>query len=166
MQHRMVRKGGCVKRWHTIPNAQEQTVAAHSWGVACIILELWPDSSMDLVRAALLHDVAEQFTGDIPATAKWANPGLAKEANKAEELFWGKINSLNGTFPALKATEQLKLKIADMMELLWYCIEEERLGNRNFKEVFVRGVKYMQDLMLDDPAVHMLNELIAMEAEL
>ena len=88
MQHQMLRKGGSVKRWHTISNAKEQTVAAHSWGVVVIIMELWPDSRADLIYASLLHDVPEQLIGDVPAPTKWAHTRLAKELSLAEESYW------------------------------------------------------------------------------
>ena len=159
----MLRKGGAVKRWHTISNAKEQTVAAHSWGVAVIIMELWPDSRADLIYASLLHDVPEQLIGDVPAPTKWAHPRLAKELSLAEETFWDIVKV---KFPALTSEEVLKLKIADMMELLWYCIEEERLGNKNFKEVFVRGVEYIKRYDLCEASTQMLDDIIKMEAEL
>lgn len=163
MQHRKLRKGGSVKRWHVTNNVLGQTVAAHSWGVACLVLDLWPDASLDLVRAALLHDVPEQDVGDVPAPAKWANPQLAAAIQRSEDDFW---HTSGITFPSLGRQDALRLKVADMMELLWYCVEEERVGNRNFKEIFVRGVNYLQNMVLDDRALAMLNELIATEAEL
>ena len=159
----MLRKGGSVKRWHTITNAKEQTVAAHSWGVAVIIMDLWPDSRADLFHAALLHDVPEQLIGDVPAPTKWAHPRLAKELDLAEESFWDMVEV---KFPALTTEEQLQLKTADMLELLWYCIEEERLGNKNFKEVFVRGVEYVKRYQLCEASTKMLDEIIRAEAEL
>ena len=159
----MLRKGGSVKRWHTITNAKEQTVAAHSWGVAVIVMELWPDSRTHRIYASLLHDVPEQLIGDVPAPTKWAHPRLAKELGVAEESFWDIVKV---KFPELTSEEVLKLKIADMLELLWYCIEEERLGNKNFKEVFVRGVEYIKRYDLCEASTQMLDDIIKMEAEL
>lgn len=163
MRHQMLRKGGSVKRWHTISNAKEQTVAAHSWGVAVIIMDLWPDSRAALLHAALLHDVPEQLIGDVPSPTKWAHPRLAKELDLAEESFW---DTVGVKFPALTMPERFQLKIADMLELLWYCIEEERLGNKNFKEVFVRGVSHIQEYDLCVKAKEMLDEIVKAEAEL
>jgi len=53
-----------------------------------------------------------------------------------------------------------------MLELLWYCIEEERLGNKNFKEVFVRGINHVQEYDLCSRATEMLDDIIRAEAEL
>ena len=163
MQHQMLRKGGSVKRWHTITNVQEQTVAAHSWGVAVIALELWPNSSAAFLHAILLHDISEHVIGDIPAPTKWANPKLTTEVSKIEEKFW---KNMGTKFPELTKLEQLKLKIVDIMELLWFCIDEERLGNKNFKEIFSCGVTHLQGLIFDKQSKAMLNNLITMEAEL
>lgn len=162
MQQRLIRKGGAVKRWHTIETITEQTVAAHSWGVACVCLDIWPDCSRSLITAALHHDVPEARVGDVPAPVKWEYPSLKKELDKVEDAEAEAI----GISYKLNESDKVKLKIADMMELLWFCIDEERLGNRNMKEVFVRGVKYLQDIELDIPATEMLNYLIATEADL
>tara|TARA_Y100001973_G_C5147548_1_gene306251 strand:- start:43 stop:423 length:381 start_codon:yes stop_codon:yes gene_type:complete len=126
-------------------------------------MDLWPDSRAALFHAALLHDVPEQLIGDVPSPTKWAHPRLAKELDLAEESFW---DTVGVKFPALTTEEQLQLKIADMMELLWYCIEEERLGNKNFKEVFVRGVEYVKRYQLCEASTRMLDNIITMEAEL
>lgn len=162
MRQRMLRKGGAVKRFHTIDTVKAQTVADHSWGVATIICDLWPDASVPLIRAALHHDVAEHITGDVPAPAKWQFPALADELHAVEYQLEAEL----GLDMELDALSAQRLKIADMMELLWYCVEEERLGNRNFKEVFVRGMHYLQDMDLDDAPKHMLDDLIKTEAEL
>ena len=158
----MIRNGGAVKRFHMIPTNNEQTVAAHSWGVACIVLDLWPDASVHLLRAALHHDVPECVTGDIPATAKWRFPELSVALSRAET----EIELEIGLDMRLGDKDAYRLKVADMLELLWYCVEEERLGNKNFKEVFIRGAHYLQEIELDEPAEKMMGELIKMEAEL
>jgi len=126
-------------------------------------MDLWPDSRAALFHAALLHDVPEQLIGDVPSPTKWAHPRLAKELDLAEESFW---DTVGVRFPALTTEEHLQLKIADMMELLWYCIEEERLGNKNFKEVFVRGVEYVKRYQLCEASTRMLDNIIKAEAEL
>ena len=118
--------------------------------------------------AALYHDVPESLIGDNPTPIKWKFPRLAKELDKVEQEVMKDL----GVNIILKDYEKVMLKIADMMELLWFCVEEERRGNRNFKEVFIRGTKFLQDLFTTDHKmnltvpVKMLNDLIAMEADL
>jgi hypothetical protein len=42
----LIRDGGNVKRYHTMQMIGEQTVAAHTFGVIAIILELWPSAKI------------------------------------------------------------------------------------------------------------------------
>jgi 5'-deoxynucleotidase YfbR-like HD superfamily hydrolase len=165
---RQIRQGGHVRRWHTTPPLQDQSVAEHSWGVAAICNYLWPKCKKELIMAALYHDVAESLVGDNPAPIKWKFPVLKRELDKVEN----KILREMGVEIILDPQDIIRLKIADMMELLWFCIEEERRGNRNFKEVFVRGTRYLQDIFphqsleFKREAVTMLDYLIKTEADL
>lgn len=136
-----VRDGGGVKRCHTFPIIGEQTVAAHSWGVAQIIRRLWPECSKTLLLAALDHDVAERWTGDVPADAKWRNPNLRAELAKVETQVEHELGLNQGWL--LSETEQHMLKWADRLELLQFCVDQRRLGNRNVDVVFARVIDYL-----------------------
>ena len=73
-------------RFHTVAmQAERQTVGAHSYAVSILIDQLWPDSSKQLIMAALYHDVPELILGDIPATAKWSYPEVQKAFENAEK---------------------------------------------------------------------------------
>jgi 5'-deoxynucleotidase YfbR-like HD superfamily hydrolase len=133
--HQRIRAGGGVRRYHTRPIIGEQTVAAHSWGVAVILLEIC-EPSPALMRAALYHDVAEYETGDVPATAKWANASLKTALDAIEREVEGRLGiSADG----LSAEELFLLKVADMFELLWFCVDQRWLGNRGIAEIFRNG---------------------------
>lgn len=74
----------------------KQSVAAHSWGVAMLLLEEAPKGvvTLDLIRAALTHDLHESVLGDVPSPAKTRFPELYDELVKAEgrvdrERGWG-----------------------------------------------------------------------------
>lgn len=134
-----IRQGGDVLRFHTVALGRGQTVAAHSWGVATLVLELWPDASRELLIAALYHDVPEAVLGDLPAPAKWEHAELAKAYAKAEA---GIALDLGVDF-SLTDEDHKRLRIADMLELLWFCLEQRRLGNRNVEEIWDRGLKYL-----------------------
>lgn len=64
----MIAEGNSVERWHTQGWPVKQTVAAHSWGVAMLLLERAPERVVDkgLLKAALTHDLHESILGDIP----------------------------------------------------------------------------------------------------
>lgn len=107
-----------LTRYHTAPMQMErQTVGAHSYAVSILIDQLWPDSSKQLIMAALYHDVPEIILGDIPATAKWDYPELHQAFERAEK----KVMDDLGLNFVLTAEEKNRLKMADMLELVMYC---------------------------------------------
>ena len=107
-----------LTRYHTAPMQMErQTVGAHSYAVSILIDQLWPDSSKQLIMAALYHDVPEIVLGDIPATAKWDYPELHQAFERAEK----KVMDDLGLNFVLTAEEKNRLKMADMLELVMYC---------------------------------------------
>lgn len=126
-----VRQAGSVHRWHTTPKMlRVQTVADHCWNVVMLLLHVYPSASGQLLRAALRHDNAELITGDMPAPAKWFNRNLADELKVVEE----KVNAIF-KYPAdfnaeLSVPEKTALKWADGAELVLFCLEDGRMGNR------------------------------------
>lgn len=137
--HLRVRQGGSVKRFHTWPTIGDQTVAAHTWGVLAIILAIEPNASGALLRRAIYHDLAEYDTGDVPSSAKWASMELKKMMDKVEDHF----NHLHN-FPGDETLTDLEkdiLKMADLMEMLWFCYEQYMIGNRGLIVVYARVVE-------------------------
>ena len=148
------RSGAAVKRYHTVNMLVEETVGHHSANVAilCILLsEQKP--SVNLLMAALLHDMAEQYTGDIPATAKWASDELKAALDKME--YEAHTESVMAV-PGLDAEERLILKQADMLDLCFKCMEEITMGNRGAMPMLRRGLAYLQN----NHPLHMTNKLI------
>ena len=104
-------------RHHTVANQSErQTVGAHSYAVSVLIDQLWPDSTKQLIMAALYQDVPEIILGDIPATAKWAYPEIQQAFEKAEKKVFDDL----GLIFVLTPEEKSRLKMADMLELVLY----------------------------------------------
>lgn len=119
--------GGEVKRMHTVPTLREQTVAAHSFGVAwwCWMLSPAQRPSANLLMAALAHDVPEHAVGDIPAPTKRLLGRDQLDAMEAEA-------DLAGGLPVFELTEAEAriLKMADCFDLLMTCVKEAEMGNR------------------------------------
>ena len=134
--HLRVRQGGSVLRFHTWPCVRQQSVAAHTWGVLALIYALVDEPSPALVRRAVFHDLAEYDTGDIPSSAKWASAELKKMMDKVEDHF-NKMHDFPGD-DTLTRYELDVLKMADLLDMLWYCYEEYMIGNRGLKVVYVR----------------------------
>lgn len=147
-------KAARTRRYHTeVILGGEQTVADHSWGVAKIVLYLWPNSSMNLVKACLDHDLLEHFVGDSPAPAKWRFPELKAALDNAEKV----MAEEHGLTFELSEEEHQRLKAADVLEACLFAKLQMELGNRtgfliwdrleNFLKTFV------QKLSPDDRAL-------------
>lgn len=151
-----IRAAGAVKRFHTVPTHGHQTVAEHSFYMCLIINKIADNPSANLFRAALFHDLPEHETGDVPATTKWQYPGIADELLTAELAFIGR----HGLSVTLSEREWLTLKYADMAELVYYCIDQLNLGNKNMKEIAHRGIKFLNELRpLNSKADEMILDL-------
>tara|TARA_R110000787_G_scaffold156836_4_gene270786 strand:- start:392 stop:829 length:438 start_codon:yes stop_codon:yes gene_type:complete len=135
----------------------EQRNGQHSWGVAVIIHKLWPDCSRDLLLAALYHDVPEYITGDIPADCKWRFDELSTELSAAETEIIGDLGIPKPGHLPIK--DYRRLKIADMLELMWFCLEEMQMGNTTIREVFNKGWDHLLTLELDAPSKRMLRDM-------
>lgn len=132
------RKAGAVLRWHTNPPNRPQTVGEHSWAVALLAMRFAPVALQNkLIKAALVHDIAEYELGDLPATAKWQYQHLRKEYNEAEAI----VNNEAGLqeWLELSSNEANWLRLLDLTELLEFCVEEVQRGNQTFLEIFQRA---------------------------
>lgn len=78
-----------VKRWHMIETTRVQTLAEHSANVAALAYviaktapQMFFGPAENIAACALVHDIGEAFTGDIPThTKKYINGGLTDLEN-------------------------------------------------------------------------------------
>lgn len=121
---------GDVPRWSIVPMTRQQSVAEHSYNVWLITRVLYdilyptPHNSMEralTLEYALVHDLAEVVTGDIPSPAKRViedeAPGLL---NKLEEkslqfIYPDAVKLIRG---AQNTPGQAIVKLADCVEAL------------------------------------------------
>lgn len=143
-------------RFHTVAiQAERQTVGAHSYAVSILIDQLWPDSSKQLIMAALYHDVPEMVLGDIPATAKWSFPEVLQAFEKAEKKV---MDDLGLTF-VLTPEEKSRLKMADMLELVLYSHRHSG-GSEQMKVIMHTGINYLYKKFSDLPDFAPVNEVL------
>lgn len=132
-----------TRRCHTVQTIGHQTVAEHSYHVALLCVELCNGvPSMELLKAALYHDLPEVHTGDIPATAKWANKDLCKALIDTELEF---AETHNIAVP-LTNEEVLTLKWADALELGFYCCDQRSMGNKHVEQMYTNIYNHMVQL--------------------
>lgn len=147
--------GAEVKRYHTVTTHREETVGHHSHGVAMLCLLLEPDASADLLKAALMHDLAEQVTGDTPSPAKIMY-GIGEQVSELEnrllqESGWG--------FPELSSTDARTLKLADIAHGALFCLRELEMGNIRARLVFDRYMSYARSRVLIGRQVDLFNTI-------
>lgn len=146
---RALYEAGHTQRWHTVPHHGEALVNSHSWGLAVFILTFHdglpstdeldapPGPSMRLIRAALLHDVHERWSGDCPSPARRAFPGLQEGENEAQSRFWRWAQPLwadeSEWHPemCLSEREMAWLKLGDAVEAWLWTKHQWALGNQH-----------------------------------
>ena len=136
--------GAEVARYHTVQTLQRETVGHHSHGVAMICLVLEPNASAALLRAALVHDLAEQHTGDIPSPAK-RQYGIGRQVDELEQKL---LAEYGFAMPGLTPAEARILKLADIAQGAMFCVRELSMGNRRMRVAFDRYMAYASGMML------------------
>jgi len=151
-----IMNSGDIKRYHTLTTIGEQTNATHSWGVAVIATYLHPNLNARVLLKALMHDVGEIDTGDIPAPVKWQNPEFKKQLSALENKV---VKDLKIDYD-LTEYERTIFKQADMFELLFFCVKQRRLGNCHLNQVFSNGIEKLSDGNLNERGNKLLGFLL------
>ena len=96
-------------------------------------------ASIDLIMAALTHDLAEQLASDVSAPAKRLL-GIREQLHdlESDELADYDLNYEQH----LTADEAVILKLADCFDGMLYCCRELALGNRNVMLIWRRFAEY------------------------
>lgn len=142
-----------IRRWGLMRNTVPETDMEHSMQTAYIAHGLaalgnarhgrsW--NVERIVLMALYHDVSEVITGDLPTPVKYKNPAIQDayrnlEAHARDQLLSMLPTDLQSSFApyisADESSEEWKLvKAADRISAYLKCIEEEKMGNRDFAQ--------------------------------
>lgn len=140
-----------IERWALMRNSERENISEHSLEVAMIAHALAIIGNVRFGRdynaehiamLGIYHDCTEIITGDMPTPVKYDNEVIKEaykriEENAADELISMLPEDLREAYmPYLKADEDkdvMKLvKAADKLSALVKCIEEEKVGNREF----------------------------------
>lgn len=116
-----------VKRWSLVATTAESTVASHSFNVAVLAMAMCKKmyntldiDIKDVCYHAILHDIDEVFTGDIPTPTKVA---MREQGVEPNALFSGQEVSMPGD--KVRAI----VKMADLIDN-WYFISQHGSGAR------------------------------------
>lgn len=142
----IIRDAFSVRRFHTVhPLLIPETVGHHTANVIATLFFLYDGKPpIDVIWAALMHDVAEVVTGDVPAPAKWAFPMLDKALNEAESI----VRTDHGLAQkGLTEEDTYLIKFADMFDLCMHALDELSAGNATFDIILGRGLYYLRKLV-------------------
>lgn len=138
----LILKGGHVVRFHTKPTLKEETVAEHSYLVAWLLTLVLPTTPrVELLLAALAHDLPEYVLGDLPSPAKKAM-GLG-ELYRREEAALFESAGMPNYEDMLTREEAETLKFCDNLAGYLKCRYEMQLGNRTLSSVVVNYRAYI-----------------------
>lgn len=142
--------GGETQRFHTMPMLRPDTVGQHSYGVACVLMHVFPKAPARLLRAALKHDMAEAHYGDMPSPAK-RELGIREQFAQLEDSY---LAGLGVEPEELAPWEQWLLNFCDIVEGLRVTVRERAMGNqliwlarRNFQD-------YAEELLAQERCVN------------
>ena len=140
-----------INRWGLMRNSKNENLSEHSLEVAmiahalCLIRNKKYNKKVDANKAALLgmyHDVSEILTGDLPTTVKYHDVKIYESYKKVESFAVERIlkqlpDYLFEEYKEILVPEDEELllivKAADKLSALIKCIEEENVGNNEFK---------------------------------
>jgi len=139
-----------IPRWTLMHNVRTESLYEHTAEVAVLAHALAAIENSRFggqvdegkcVLLALYHDMSEIITGDLPTPVKYHDDGLRdaykqveREAN--ERLLQKLPENLQGEYaPLLLAEDSVEtrfVKAADKVSALIKCVEELKMGNREF----------------------------------
>jgi len=135
---------GKTVRYHATLIDKKQNVAEHSWEVAIILKEIYPQCSADLFFYALTHDCAEMYTGDLPATVKKDVPHVKALFDDLEDRYLDSELGIN--YSEFSDEERLAVKYADVLSGIYFTTARVRAGDREALLIRDRWVSYLAQL--------------------
>ena len=142
-----------IKRWQLMRSVREENIMEHSQSVAvlahalAIIRNKCFGGNVDVSKTvlyAMYHETSEVMTGDLPTPIKYYNRSIHGAYKELERSACEKITGMLPTemqdelsqyILADEDSEEYKLvKAADRMAAYIKCLEEMRLGNKEFSK--------------------------------
>jgi len=111
---------GFTRRWHTNPAMSqfEDCNCAHQGRCAQLIITLFPDHTIELLRAAITHDAPECRVGDLPYDFKKCGGG-AVERHAALEA---QVLRAMGFAEDLSNYDRKRLKLVDRLDAYLFVV--------------------------------------------
>lgn len=166
----MVNRMKMIDRWALMHNTEKENIAEHSHSVAVIANALAVIGNKEFgrnynaERAALLalyHDSTEVITGDMPTPVKYYNNEIKTVYKDIEKKAGERLLSMlpedyiadfRPVFEPEESDKELwkLVKAADKISALIKCIEETRMGNREFEIALKSQEKKIKEIDLPE----------------
>lgn len=152
------RLAGEVIRYHTWPHIRQQSVGEHSWQVCRILLAIAPEHCGVLLPHAVVHDIGEIGTGDVPYPVKANNAELGRMFDELEHATADEICAmwmLPTPIREWDKTLRWTFKLAEFIEMWEWGLEELYRGNEFARKVADRCIAVVDRMILasEDMAV-------------
>lgn len=140
-----------IYRWGLMRNTKQENLSEHSLEVAFVAHALAVINNRKLggninpektALTAMFHDTSEIITGDMPTPIKYYNPEIKEVYKKIETVAEDKLISYLPEYMKEDITAVYKdipieikkiIKAADKISAYIKCIEEIKMGNREFE---------------------------------
>jgi len=150
-------------RYNNVPHIIDESVASHSFQVSIICISLYEEykpkiKSLNLEKMllmAMLHDIPEISTGDIPYLCKKNNENLKLtldliEIDEMKKIVPEKYFKIFAKYIKKDCPEAVLVKLADTISSKIYADEEVKAGNSNLIRVIKEsksGIKQYKKVM-------------------
>lgn len=128
-----------VHRWSTMPRIKEQSMAEHSFYVAlyamhlCDFLKLPLPRRYPIVQWALIHDMPETVTSDIPGPVK-RQVTNHRQMEVLEKKIFEELGSSYWPYPEAQTRDIVKA--ANLIDEIFYIHSERVMGNGYLAKVW------------------------------
>ncbi len=161
-----------INRWGLMRNTRNENLSEHSLEVAFIAHCLAVIGNKRLGKkldpnkvavAAMFHDTSEIITGDMPTPIKYYNPEIKEAYKKIESVAEDQLISLlpedlRDDFAGIyrpDAETVAFVKAADKISALIKCIEEIKMGNKEFGDAEISTRKIIDGLDIPEVKIFM-----------
>lgn len=166
----MVNRMKFIDRWSLMNNSSKENIAEHSHSVAVIAHALAVignkkfGKNYNAERTALLamyHDTTEVITGDMPTPVKYYNDDIKNVYKDIEHIAGERLLAMlpdefrEDYAPFFEKQESDKdlwvlVKAADKIDALIKCIEETRMGNKEFEKALITQQEKIDEINLPE----------------
>lgn len=118
---------------------KDEDLAQHSYSVAYYCFDIAKEFNIpddirnEAIAMAVIHDIGECFTSDLPHDVKYENPELKNLCDKLERKYVDKLPSCRDLWYKLEdnknSIQSLMVKLGDSMSAKSYVERELMLGN-------------------------------------